>query len=322
LFPLSKNDILRADAKNQKRHCFAVKKALYAKLPTEQNNPRSQKIDRLSVEQILEVMNREDQSVPRAVAKVKPQISQGVKIITSALKQGGRLFFAGAGTSGRLGVLEAAECPPTFDTPPSLVQAVMAGGPKAVFRSQEGAEDNKKAALRIFSRKLKKKDVVVGVAASGVTPFVAGAFEAARRKKCRTILVACNDAVPFKHLIDCLIAPKVGPEVITGSTRLKAGTATKLVLNMLTVASMIRLGKVYKNWMVDLQPKSRKLVFRGLRLIEELGGVPGPEAEKIFEASQKHVKVAILMAQKGWDYPAAVRKLRKANGFLQKALDA
>lgn len=299
-----------------------MKKAIYAKLPTEQNNPRSRKIDRLSIEKIIEVINREDQTVPRAVAKVKPQIAQGVRIITAALKNGGRLFFAGAGTSGRLGVLEAAECPPTFDTPPSLVQAVMAGGDKAVFRSQEGAEDNKKAALKIFRKKLRKGDVVVGIAASGVTPFVAGAFEAARKKKAKTILVACNDAVPFRHLINCLIAPKAGPEIITGSTRLKAGTATKLVLNMLTVTSMIQLGKVYKNWMVDLQPKSQKLVYRGLRLIETLGGVPAAEAEKVFDASQKHVKAAILMAQKGWDYPTAVRKLKKTGGFLQKALGA
>ncbi len=297
-----------------------VKKSTYAKLPTEQNNPRSRNIDKLSVEQILGLINKEDQTVPRAIAKVKPQITQGVRLITRALQYKGRLFFAGAGTSGRLGVLEAAECPPTFDTPPALVQAVMAGGRKAVFRSQEGAEDQKEEAFRLFRKKLKAGDIVVGIAASGITPFVNGAFEAAKEKKIKTILVTCNPKIKSSGLIDCVIAPSVGPEVITGSTRLKAGTATKLVLNMLTVASMIQLGKVYRNWMVDLQPKSRKLVFRGLRLIETLGEVPAHQAERYFTAAKRKVKVAILMAQKNWDYATAVQKLKKANGFLSKAL--
>ena len=298
-----------------------MKKALYAKLPTEQNNPRSRRIDTLTLEQILHLINKEDVSVPKAVARVKPQIADGVRLITTSLKRKGRIFFTGAGTSGRLGVLEAAECPPTFSTPPSLIQAVMAGGKKAVFQSQEGAEDKEKEGYSLFRKKLKTNDIVIGIAASGVTPFVRGAFRAAKKKHLKTILVTCNPSYKKGPLTNCVIAPYVGPEVITGSTRLKAGTATKLVLNMLTVTSMIRMGKVYRNWMVDLQPKSRKLVFRGLRLIEQLGGVPAAEAEKVFAASQKHVKVAILMAQKKWDYPTAVRKLRKANGFLQKALE-
>ena len=162
----------------------------------------------------------------------------------------------------------------------------------------------------------------MGIAASGVTPFTAGALEAARKKKARTILIACNAASPLARKVDCLISPQVGPEIITGSTRLKAGTATKLILNMLTVASMIQLGKVYQNWMVDLQPKSKKLVHRGLGLIERLGHVSSREAERYFEASRKKVKVAILMAQKNWDYPTAVRRLKKANGFLSKALSS
>ena len=299
-----------------------MKKVVYSKLPTEQNNPRSQKIDEVPVEEILSIINREDQSVPAAVAKVKKEIAAGVKIIVGQLKSGGRIFFVGAGTSGRLGVLEAAECPPTFSTPPSLVQAVMAGGKKAVFRSQEGAEDNREAALMIFRKKIRKNDVVIGIAASGVTPFVAGAFMAAKEKKAKTILVACNDASPFKNLIDCLIAPKPGPEVITGSTRLKAGTATKLVLNMLTVASMIKMGKVYKNWMVDLQPKSKKLVARGIRLVEMLGNVPANRAEDYFEKAHQNVKAAILMAQKDLDFSSASKLLRKNSGFLKKALEA
>lgn len=295
-----------------------MKKAGYAKLPTEQNNPRSRQIDSAGIDSLLNIISAEDLSVPRAVAKTKPQIAKGVRLITASLKNGGRLFFSGAGTSGRLGVLEAAECPPTFSTPPSLVQAVMAGGRKAVFRSKEGAEDDWEAGFKIFHKKLRSADVVVGIAASGVTPFVAGAFAAARRKKVKTILITCNPI--SSQSADCLIAPKVGPEVITGSTRLKAGTATKLVLNMLTVASMVQLGKVYQNWMVDLQPKSRKLVFRGLRLIETLGKVSPQKAKKLFASSGKKIKPAILMARTGWDYFTASEKLEKAGGLLSRAL--
>ena len=297
-----------------------MKKGIYAKLPTEQNNPVSRNIDRASIQGILQIINREDESVPRAVAKTFPQIEKGVRLIVRSLKNGGRLFFAGAGTSGRLGVLEAAECPPTFDTPPSLVQAIIAGGKSAVFRSKEGAEDRGDEAFKIFNKKLKQNDVVVGIAASGITPFAADAIKAARAKKCSTLLVTCNPAVP-SNSADCVIAISTGPEVITGSTRLKAGTATKLVLNMLTVASMVQMGKVYHNWMVDLQPKSRKLVARGLRLVETLGQVNAREAEIYFDQARKKVKVAILMARKRLDYAAAVKKLKESSGFLEKALD-
>lgn len=300
----------------------STKKVVYSKLPTEQNNPRSQKIDEVPVEKIIDIINREDRSVPVAVAKVKKEVAAGVRLIVGQLKSGGRIFFAGAGTSGRLGVLEAAECPPTFNTPPSLVQAVMAGGKSAVFKSKEGAEDDRETALAIFKKKLRASDIVIGIAASGVTPFVAGALMAAKEKKAKTILVACNDASPFKNYIDCLIAPKPGPEVITGSTRLKAGTATKLVLNMLTVASMIQMGKVYKNWMVDLQPKSKKLVARGIRLVEVLGKVPSNQAAAYFEKAHRNVKAAILMAQKNLDLNSAVKLLQKNSGFLKKALEA
>lgn len=296
-----------------------MKRADYAKLPTEQSNPHTRKIDSLAVEQILDLINKEDESVPRAVAKAKKKIAAGVRLIVASVKNGGRIFFAGAGTSGRLGVLEAAECPPTFNTPPALVQAVMAGGKRAVFRSQEGAEDRKDDALQIFRSKLKAADVVVGIAASGVTPFVAGAFEAAQEKGAKTILVTCNPKVSVPHL-DCLIAAATGPEVISGSTRLKAGTATKLMLNMLTVTSMIQLGKVYQNWMVDLQPKSQKLTARALRLIEHLGQVPPDRAEHYLLKARKNVKAAILMARKDWDYSSAVKKLKDADGFLEKAL--
>lgn len=297
-----------------------MKKVNYAKLLTEQNNPRSRSIDSLSIEQIIGLMNREDQSIPRIIQHSKKQIAQAVRLIVKSLKQGGRLFFAGAGTSGRLGVIEAAECPPTFNTPPFLVQAVMAGGKKAVFRSQEGAEDRKDEAQKIFSQKLKKGDVCVGIAASGVTPFVQGAFAAARKKGAATILLCCTEASTFKSKVDCIISLKVGPEIITGSTRLKAGTATKLALNMLTVTSMIQLGKVYQNWMVDLQPKSKKLHARALRLIEHLGGVSKQEAERYLLQSKKKVKTAILMARKKWDYSKASQKLKQSSGFLHEAI--
>lgn len=297
-----------------------MKKSIYASLPTEQNNPRSRRIDEISLESVLTLINLEDQSVPRAVAKVRPRIAQGVRLIVRSLKKEGRLFFAGAGTSGRLGVIEAAECPPTFGTPSSMVQAVIAGGSKAVFASQEGSEDNEQAGFRLFQKKLASRDILVGIAASGITPFVKGAFRAAKRRKIPVILVTCNPQIKKNTLIDCIIAPYVGPEVITGSTRLKAGTATKLVLNMLTVASMIQMGKVYQNWMVDLQPKSKKLVYRGLRFIERLGQVPPAEAEKLFKASGRNVKLAIVMAQNKCGRKTAEQKLKRAGGFLKKAL--
>ncbi len=298
-----------------------MKKTAFGKLPTEQVNPRSRKIDLLSASEILDLINKEDLSVPKAVAKVKKQIARGVETIVKSVKSGGRVFFVGAGTSGRLGVLEAAECPPTFNTPPGLVQALMAGGKRAVFRSQEGAEDRADESLRILRKKLKPQDVVIGVAASGVTPFVMGGFQAAKEKKAAAIMVSCNPASPVKGLASLLIAPRTGPEVIAGSTRLKAGTATKLVLNMLTVASMIRLGKVYQNWMVDLQPRSNKLKARALRLVQALGEVPEKKAESLLAEARGRTKTAILMARTGCSRPEARRRLAKASGFLKKALN-
>ena len=297
-----------------------MKKLDYGKLATEQSNPRSARIDCASVEQILAILNREDRSVPAAVGRARPQIARGVRLIVASLQSGGRLFFAGAGTSGRLGVLEAAECPPTFNTPPSLIQAFMAGGKSAVFQSKEGAEDRRDEGARMIRLKARKADVVVGIAASGVTPFVGGALAAARALKAKTILITCADARLFRHLADCIIAVRVGPEVISGSTRLKAGTATKLVLNMLTVTSMVRLGKVYRNWMVDLQPKSLKLRARALRLVTRLGEVPEKDAAHYLKQARGHAKLAILMARRKWNFRTAERKLTQAAGFLEKAL--
>src|SRR5436189_533026 len=223
----------------------------FDRLATERRNRASAALDRMDPVAMARLMNREDARAVRAVGRVRHAIARAVDAIVAALAAGGRLFFVGAGTSGRLGVLEAAECPPTFGTPPRLVQAIMAGGRPAVFRSREGAEDDARAAARAVGARVRHGDVVVGVSASGVTPFVRAALAAARRRGARTVLVACNPTTARGSRADVVVAPATGPEVLAGSTRLKAGTATKLVLNTLTTASMARLGKVYGNRMVD-----------------------------------------------------------------------
>jgi len=238
----------------------------YAQLPTEQINPRSRALDRLTIPHILRLMNREDAAVPRAVARTIPRIARAASLIVRSFRAGGRLVFLGAGTSGRLGVIEAAECPPTFNTPPTMVQAVIAGGRAAVFRSQEGAEDDRRSARRALRRRLRRGDVVVGISASGVTPFVEAGLRESRRLGCSTILVTCHPTSRLRHLADVVIAPRTGPEVIAGSTRLKAGTATKLILNMLTVAAMVHLGKVSGNLMIEVRPASKKLRARAARI--------------------------------------------------------
>lgn len=292
----------------------------YSKLPTEKQNRRTAGLDRLPVSKILRLIDHEDQSVPRAVKKVNSEIARAVGIIVRQLKAGGRLIFAGAGTSGRLGVLEAAECPPTFNTPPSLVQAVMAGGRWAVFRSQEGAEDRIREARRKIGQLVRPNDVVVGISASGVTPFVKAALSEARLTGAKTILIACNFKTPLRSRADVVIAPKVGPEIIAGSTRLKAGTATKLILNRLTVASMVRFGKVYGNWMVDLQPKSKKLRARAERLVRQFSGLPTKQARLLLRKAHGRVKAAILMARKNTSFTQAAHLLKQSAGFLRKAL--
>ena len=227
----------------------------YSQLSTERPNPASVDLDRLSAHAIARLMNREDARAVRAVGRMASRIAAAVDLVVGALSRGGRLFFVGAGTSGRLGVLEAAECPPTFGTPPRLVQAIMAGGRASVFRSREGVEDDAGAAAREVRRRVRRGDVVVGVSASGVTPFVRAALREARRRGAATALVACNATRVGTVSARVVIDPRPGPEVLAGSTRLKAGTATKLVLNTLTTASMARLGRVHGNRMVDVQPR-------------------------------------------------------------------
>lgn len=297
-----------------------MKKINYAKLPTELPNPASKAVDRMSVDAVLRLMNREDEKIPRAVKREIPRIERAVKLITRSLENGGRIFFAGAGTSGRLGVLESAELPPTFGTPPSLARAFMAGGRKAVFQSREGAEDNAAAARLAIRKKVRRGDVVIGIAASGVTPFAQAALSQARRMGAKTIFVTCNGASAPKKWADITIAPRVGPEIIAGSTRLKSGTATKLVLNMLTTCSMVQIGKVYGNRMVDLEPRSRKLVERGIRLVQELTGLSRQGAEKVFRQAGGHVKTAVVMAGRRLSRSQAREALKKAGGFLRSAL--
>jgi N-acetylmuramic acid 6-phosphate etherase len=291
----------------------------YSKLPTEQVNSFSKNIDRASISEALHIINREDRRVPVAVRTQLPSIARAVQIIVGALRKGGRLFFIGAGTSGRLGVMEAAECPPTFNTPPSLVQAFMAGGRSSVFRSKEGAEDRGEEAARIVRKHVRAGDAVVGIAASGVTSFVREGLAEARKKRAARILVTCHDKLNRK-MADVVIAVKTGPEVIAGSTRLKAATATKLVLNSLTVATMIQLGKVYGNWMVDLQPRSKKLRARAHRIISHLGKVSPARAKKLFKESRGNAKTAILMARRGLGRAEALRRLKSSRGHLHSAL--
>ncbi len=272
----------------------------------------------MSALQIVRLMNREDRRPAEAVRRVLPALARGVDVIVASLRAGGRLFFVGAGPSGRLGVLEAAECPPTFGTSPRMVQAIMAGGRGSVFRSQEGAEDDVRAG-RLAGRRIQAGDVVVGISASGVTTYVRAVLMAARRTGARTVLVSCSPRTS-RGLAEVVIAPTPGPEVVAGSTRLKAGTTTKLVLNTLTTASMVRLGKVYGNRMIDLQPRSRKLRARAVRLVEEIAGVPEGRARRALAAAGGRARLAIVMALTGQPARTAEATLRRFDGSLRGLL--
>jgi N-acetylmuramic acid 6-phosphate etherase len=292
----------------------------YERLATERVNPRSARLDRLGARAIATLMNREDRVAVAAVGRVAPAIAAAVDTIVAALAAGGRLFFVGAGTSGRLGVLEAAECPPTFGTRPGLVQAIMAGGRRSVFRSREGAEDDTRAAARTVRARVRRGDVVVGVSASGVTPFVRAALATARRQGAATVLVQCS-AARGRAAAGVVIRPVPGPEVLAGSTRLKAGTATKLVLNTLTTASMARLGKIYGNRMIDLQPRSAKLRARAERLVAEIAGVGPARARRALREARGRVRLAIVVARRNLPADAAARALRAAGGSLRSVLE-
>ncbi len=293
-----------------------------SRLTTERRNPRSAEIDRLSTLQIVDAINAEDMLVAPAVRAERRRIAAAVEIIVRSLRHGGRMFYVGAGTSGRLGVLDASECPPTFGVRPSLVQGIIAGGRRALVRSAEGAEDfAADGAAAIDKRGVKASDVVVGIAACGLTPFVRGAGRRARRIGAATIFVTCSPEVKAAARADVVICPFVGPEVVTGSTRMKAGTATKLVLNTLTTAAMIRLGKVYGNLMVDLKATNAKLLDRSERIVMELTGLSRPRARRLLAGANGEVKTAIVMHARGAGRRQARRLLADAKGSLRRAIE-
>src|ERR1700736_4433592 len=278
-------------------------------LPTEAINPATLAIDKLATADIVEGMLNEDRKMLAAVQREKERIAVGVDVIAQALRKGGRIVFVGAGTSGRLGVLESAEMPPTFGTSPDLVQAIMAGGKRAILKAREGVEDNHEEGMRSVNRlRPTRKDVVIGVSASGMTQFVRGALPRARRAGSKIIFVTCDPRSELQTFVDLTIAPAVGPEVIAGSTRLKAGTATKIVLNMLTTASMIRIGQTYGNLMVDVQTGSEKLRDRARRIIIIVTGLEYDDADSLLMRAHWNVKAAIVMQKSGLSYPKALTR--------------
>ena len=290
-------------------------------LPTEAINPATLGIDKLSADDIVELMLSEDRKMLGAVQREHERIAVGVEMVATALRKEGRIIFVGAGTSGRLGVLESAEMPPTFSTEPELVQAIMAGGRDAIFSAKEGVEDNYEEGARSVMRlRPTKRDIVIGVSASGMTQFVRGALTRARRAGARIIFVTCDPHTELQTFVDLTISPAVGAEVIAGSTRLKAGTATKMVLNMLTTGAMIRIGKTYGNLMVDVQTGSEKLKDRARRIVNIVTGLEYDEADKLLKRAHWNVKAAIVMQKTGLPYPKALSRLRKAHDSMREAL--
>ncbi|HTX98500.1 MAG TPA: N-acetylmuramic acid 6-phosphate etherase [Bacteroidota bacterium] len=292
-----------------------------AMLLTEQRNPVSRDLDMLSIDQVLRLMNAQDKLVPVAVEREIPYIARAVDIVVGAFKRGGRLIYVGAGTSGRLGVLDASECPPTFGVDAGLVVGLIAGGKSAVFKSREGAEDNAaKASADLRKLKLAKRDVVCGIAASRRTPYVVAAVGFARSLGAKTLYITTNPRSEFDIDVDVAICPEVGPEILMGSTRMKSGTAQKLVLNMITTTAMVKMGKVFENMMVDLQLTNKKLVERSRRIVMMATGADYPTAERTLAAAGGHVKTAIVMILTGATVGAAKRRLRQADGFVREAL--
>jgi N-acetylmuramic acid 6-phosphate etherase len=292
-------------------------------LVSEERNPRTMQIDLQPTDEILRSMNREDRLVPEAVEKVIPQITAAVDRIVAAFERGGRLIYLGAGTSGRLGVLDASECPPTFGIPYTMVVGLIAGGPDALVKATEGAEDDAADGAKALANiGLTKSDVVVGIAVSGRTPYVIGGLQYARDLGATTVALSCNPAAIIGRIADISIAPVVGPEVLTGSTRLKSGTAQKLVLNMLSTASMIRIGKSYQNLMVDMNASNKKLVARAIRIVMQATGCTEDTAAGALARTGNDLKLAILTLATGLPVAAAQSALDAAGGFLRKAIEA
>lgn len=290
-------------------------------LITEQRNPNSMHVDNLSALEIVQLMNEEDKQVPLAIEKCLPQIAQAVECIVAAFQQGGRLVYIGAGTSGRLGVLDASECPPTFGVSPEMVKGIIAGGERALRHPIEGAEDSKaQAVVDLQTIQFSSKDVLVGIAASGRTPYVIGALEYAKSLGSVTVSIASNPNSAMANIVDIAIDTVVGPEVLTGSSRLKSGTAQKLVLNMLTTASMILMGKCYQNLMVDVQASNEKLKARAIRIVMQATDCDKALAEETLKQADQNAKLAIMMILSGLDHAQAEALLEKHQGKLQLAL--
>ncbi len=288
---------------------------------TERANLQTAGLDRLSTAEMLRRINAEDQGIARAVKRALPAIEAAVEGIVARLRSGGRLFYVGAGTSGRLGVLDAVECVPTFNTPPEMVQAVIAGGAAALTRSIEGAEDDRAGSRAELARRgLSKGDALVGIAASGRTPYTIGAVEYARERGALCIGIACNEPTPLLEASEIAIAALVGPEVIAGSTRLKAGSVQKLILNMLSTVTMVRLGKVYGNRMVDVRVTNAKLARRALAMTMEILDIEEVAAAKLLADAQQNVKTAVVMARRSVEYEEARNLLLASDGFLSRAL--
>jgi N-acetylmuramic acid 6-phosphate etherase len=290
-------------------------------LPTEAINPDTLALDKLSPADIVEGMLHEDRKMLAAVQREKDRIAVGIEILTNALRHKGRIVFVGAGTSGRLGVLESSEMPPTFGTKADLVHAIMAGGKDAMLTPREGVDDNYEEGARSINRlRPSNRDVVIGVSASGMTQFVRGALTRARRAGSKIIFITCDPRTELQTFVDLTIAPGVGPEVIAGSTRLKAGTATKIVLNMLTTGAMVRIGKTYGNLMVDVQTGSEKRRDRARRIVTIVTGLDEKSTDKLLRSARWNVKAAIVMQKAGLSYSQAVSRLRKAHDFVRDAI--
>jgi N-acetylmuramic acid 6-phosphate etherase len=292
-------------------------------IATEQRNPRSYGLDKKSTIEILKILNREDARVALAVRRTLRPIGKAVDAIVASLRRGGRLFYVGAGTSGRLAILDAAECPPTFGTPPSLVQVLIAGGGRALRHAVEGAEDSPANGAKDLRRAgVSRRDVVVGITASGATPYVLGALAFARRRGAVTVAVTSNPGSPLARAAQIAIVPETGAEAVAGSTRLKAGTAQKMVLNLLSTAAMVRMGRVYENWMVSVAMTNRKLEQRGARILEEAAGVSASRAEHALRLAGHNLPVALVMLKTGANLSEARRRLAKTGGNVRQALAA
>lgn len=286
-------------------------------LTTESRNPQSQRLDRLSTVQVLRLINAQDKLVPSAVARVIPQIVPVVESVVTSFRSGGRLVYAGAGTSGRLGVLDAAECPPTFGVSPRMVSGIIAGGRQTLVRSREGVEDDIAAArTNIRAKRLSSRDTVIGIAASGRTPYPLAVLAEAKKAGATTAFIVCNSTQGRPDFVDFWITPVVGPEVLTGSTRMKAGTACKLILNMISTTAMVKVGKCYGNLMVDLRATSAKLVERSRRILVESLGISYAESGRLLQSAHGEVKTALAMKLLDLDYSTARRRLKAADGKL------